>query len=84
MSSFQIRSCTGSKAATDANSLRNPIPRARAMSCTACWNTVVMKRRSQWRPHPAVWGNIHSPRAMGARASRMSMRARRSTICTMT
>ena len=32
---------------------------------------------------PARQG-IHSPRAIGARASRMSMRARRSTICTMT
>ena len=67
-----------------ATSLRKPKPRARAMSWMACWNTVVMKSLSQWRPQPAVWGRIHSPNAMGARASRRSMRARRSTICTMT
>ena len=79
-----MRSCTGSKAAIDANSFRKPNPNARAMSWIACWNTVVMNSRSQWRPQPAVWGNIHSPRAIGARASRMSMRASRSTICTMT
>ena len=84
MSSFQIRSCTGSKAAIAANSRRNPNPNASAMSWTACWNTVVMNRRSQWRPQPAVWGRIHSPNAMGARASRMSMRARRKIICTIT
>ena len=41
-------------------------------------------RRSQWRPQPAVWGRIHSPSAMGASVRRMSMRARRSTIWTMT
>ena len=50
----------------------------------ACWKVVVMNRRSQWRPQPAVWGRIHSPNAMGARASRRSMRAKRSTIWTMT
>ena len=54
------------------------------MSCTACWNTVVMNILSQCLPQPAVWGSIHSPNAMGARASRRSMRARRRIICTST
>ena len=67
-----------------ANSFRKPNPSANAMSWMACWNTVVMKRRSQWRPQPAVWGRIQSPKAIWARASRMSMRARRKIICTMT
>ena len=79
-----MRSCTGSKAAMPANSFRKPKPRANAMSWMACWNTVVMKRRSQWRPQPAVWGRIQSPKAIGARARRMSINARRSTIWTMT
>ena len=46
--------------------------------------SVECQGRSQWRPQPAVWGSIHSPNAMGASARRMSMRARRSTICAST
>ncbi len=58
------------------------MPSASATSWIACWKTVVMKSRSQCRPQPAVCGRIQSPSAIGASASRMSMSARRSTICT--
>ena len=82
ISSFHTRSSDGSNSAMDANSPRKAKARATAMSWIACWNTAVMNSRSQCFPQPAVWGRIHSPRAMGARVSRMSMRARRRIICT--
>ena len=51
-----------------ASRLSIPKPIASAISWIACWNTVVMKSRSQCRPQPAVCGRIQSPSAAGASA----------------